>query len=597
MKLVVRVATLCAVALLALAGCAASSSSSGCSNDTDCGTGKICLNSACEVQACTGAGQCYTGQTCVDTDGDGAKECTAIDCQSDADCAAKGPHYYCKLGACLPKQDILTDVYEDVQKPDGEQPDGTTPPEDVTPGTGAICTPCEADGDCNGSVCSTLPEGDYCLPKCGSNADCPSGFMCLELTTAGYKQCVPGLYNKCADCLVNPCQTGQYCDQVSGACKAVKAQCATCIQDDECGQGSRCLKLASGEKTCVPECGAGGTCPEKSSCTTLDNQHGTEGVKACTPQGSACCFGAQCQTVDCSNEPVNKYVSPAGTCVQCLQDNHCPLDKPKCTSYACASPSCAAPTPVACPQGCCECTNNSHCTDPSKPSCDVGTGKCVETPGGPCGCVAPYPGCITVEGQVMCVECTEDSMCQQGCTCDTAQYVCVGSGGGYCSQGLTGCAGNCQSTGCVDTTGQYPNLKCDSASGCCYDGGGMCDNVTAFCVQPGQECKSIMDLFGGGMGGGLPGGLPGLPGGGAVGIGFCNCSGDMAAAIQCMMGGLGGGIPGLPGSPTDVVCCPSGLICMDPAQLLGALGGSGTPSTGSSGLCVDIQSLLGGLSP
>jgi hypothetical protein len=587
MKLAVRLAILSVVAILAAAACSGSSSSGGCSVDTDCSTGTICLNGACEVQGCTGAAQCYTGQTCVDVDGDGAKECTAIDCTTDADCAAKGANYYCKLGACLPKQDILTDVYQDIQKPDGEGPEAEVAEDTTTPTEGAVCKLCENDGDCGTSVCSTLPEGDYCLPKCTSNAECPSGFLCLELTTAGYKQCVPGLYNKCADCLVTPCGAGQYCDQVAGSCKAVKAQCAACVQDDECGQGSRCLKLASGEKTCVPECGAGDTCPEKSSCTTVDSQHGTEGVKACAPQGSACCFGAQCQTVDCSAEPVNKYVSPLGTCVQCLQDSHCPLDMPKCTNYACSSPSCAAPTPIACAQGCCECTNNSHCTDAAKPTCDVGTGTCVAGTGD-CGCVDPYPGCITVEGQVMCVECTEDSQCDSGCTCDTAQYICTSTGGGYCNQGTAGCTGNCQTTGCVDSTGQYPNLACDANSGCCYDASGGCDNTTAYCVQPNQECKSIMDVFGGGMGG-----IPGMPGGTMPGLGFCNCTGDLQAQMACLMGGLGGGL--IPVDP-NTICCPSPMVCMDAGQVLGLLGGSGGLPLDIS-LCVDPTKLMSLISP
>lgn len=591
MKLIVRLATLLSIALLGLAGCAASSAAGGCSLDTDCDAGKICLNSACKTQGCDGPGDCYQGQTCVDVDGDGAKECTANDCQTDADCAekatAQGKEMYCKLGACLVKATVEPDVVDDGAI-DKDAPDETVDvAPDTTPTEGDLCKVCTKDEDCGTSICSTLPDGEFCLPTCGSNADCPGGFLCLELTTQG-KQCVPGLYNKCADCLVTPCAAGQYCDQVMGSCKAEKAECDACIQDDECGQGSRCLKLSSGQKACVPECGAGGTCPEKSSCQTLTNQQGTEGVKACAPQGSACCFGAQCAVVDCSAEPINKYVGPLGNCVQCLQDANCPLDMPKCSNNQCSSPSCSAPTPIACAQGCCECTNNSHCTNAAKSTCDVGSGVCVEGTG-ECGCLAPYPGCITVEGQVMCVECTDNSQCQQGCTCDLAQYVCTNPSGGYCQQGLTGCTGDCQSTGCVDTTGSYPNLACDPASGCCFDEGGGCDNTTAFCVQPNQECKSVMDIFGGGMGG-----IPGMPAGTIPGLGFCNCSGDFATQMACL--GIGGGL--IPVDPS-AVCCPSPMLCLDAAKVLelitSAGGGGGGAIPLDISLCVDPIKMLSNL--
>lgn len=592
MKLAVRLFLALALALLAFAGCAASSASDGCSVDTDCAAGKICLNSACAVQGCEGPGDCYQGQTCVDVDGDGSKECTANDCQTDADCAAKaaeqGVEMYCKLGACLVKQTPQEDVVVDKDLPGETEPADAEVEDDATPTDGAICKPCADNSQCGTSICSTLPEGDYCLPTCASNDECPSGFLCLELTTQG-KQCVPGLYNKCAECLVTGCPAGQYCDQIANSCKAMKAECAACIQDDECGQGSRCLKLASGQKACVPECGANDACPEKSACQTLTNQQGTEGVKACAPQGSACCFGAACQVVDCSAEAINKYVGPLGTCVQCLQDAHCPLDMPKCNNNTCSSPSCSAPTPIACAQGasgCCECTNSSHCTDAAKPNCDVASGVCVEGTGD-CGCVDPYPGCITVEGQVMCVECTADSHCQQGCACDLAQYICVNpTGGGYCNQGLTGCTGDCQNTGCVDTTGSYPNLACDPTSGCCFDGGGGCDNTTAFCVQPNQECKSLMDVFGGGSGG-----IPGLPGGTMPGLGFCNCSGDLATQMACLMGGLGGGL--IPTDPT-AVCCPSPMVCLDAAKVLELIagGGGGGAIPLDISLCVDPMKML-----
>ena len=591
MKLFVRLSLVTLIVTMGLLACS-STTESGCSGDGECERGTVCLSGACEAVGCQGLGDCQDGQTCVDIDGDGVKECTAIECQLDADCdtlaAEAGVAMTCDLGVCVGvgsnDKDVVEEALEEVI-PEIE--------EEVVPQGDRLCQPCTDNSECGeaGNLCTPLPEGDYCTKLCGTNADCPSGFLCLEITSES-KQCVPGLYNKCADCLVTPCAEGQYCDQLNNECKAVAPTCEPCIQDDECGVGSRCFAFAPGDRRCVVGCGEGNSCPEKSECFTLNGQQGTEGAVACVPQGSSCCFGPDCSSLDCSAEDTNKYVSPDGlACVECTQDSHCPFDTPKCENFACSSPGCDGATPVQCGTECCECTNDTHCNaDPAKPSCDVQTGVCVEG-GGECACVDPYPGCITVDGQVMCVECTDDTQCQEGCACDINQYVCVNPGGGsYCNTGLTGCTGDCTNTGCNDPSGMMPNLKCDPASGCCYDGGGTCDNVSAFCIEAGSECKSILDIFGGGG----TGGLPGMPGGGSIGMGFCSCSGELEAGLACMMGGLGDiGIPGLGGD--DVVCCPDGMMCMDIMALFGALGGAGTPpSTGdANGFCVDLSSLLG----
>jgi hypothetical protein len=577
MKLFIRFSLVTVMAFAALWGCS-STADTGCSGDGDCERGTVCLSGVCEAVGCAGLGDCQEGQTCVDIDGDGVKECTAIECQSDTDCetlaAELGEAMTCDLGVCVGTggggdKEVVDDVVEEII-PEVE--------EEILPQGDKLCQPCLDNSECGdeGNLCTPLPEGDYCTKLCGTNADCPSGYLCLEITSES-KQCVPGLYNKCADCLIDGCADGEYCDQMNNECKAVVPSCDPCIQDDECGADGRCFAFAPGDRRCIPACGDDNSCPEKSECFTLNGQQGTEGAIACVPAGSSCCFGPDCSSLDCSAEEINKYVSPDGTaCVQCTQDTHCPFDMPKCDNFACTSPGWSGATPVACGTECCECTNDTHCNDATKPSCDIQTGVCVES-SGDCACVDPYPGCITVDGQVMCVECDNDSQCSEGCTCDTNQYVCVNpDGGGYCNAGVAACSGDCATTGCSDPSGLMPNLKCDIASGCCFDSGGACDNVSAFCIQEGSECKSIMDMFG--MGGA---GVPGMPTGGGMGGGMCSCTGTLEAGLACMMG-MG---------DANNVCCPDGLMCLDMMQIMGLLGGTGTPpgAAEASGFCMALS--------
>ena len=594
MKLIIRLSALATLVVMALVHCGGSEGSAGCSVDTECATGLICLEGACQAQGCAGPADCYEGQTCVDVNGDGAKECTAVECSTDADCADKGVEdgleYICTFGACLPKGDKPD---EDVTDPDA----GDTAEPEVEEDTGGpvdpadkLCQPCVGDDECGGegNMCTPLPEGDFCTTLCTTNNDCETGFLCLQITNEA-KQCVPGLYNKCADCLVNGCPLGEYCHQSEGVCKPIAGECQACVQDDECGTGARCYTFAPGVKKCVPECDDAGACPDNSTCATLNGQTGTQDVQACVPNGGACCFGDEsvCAPCDCSATPATPYCDEQGNCKACTDDSHCADPAaPICTDGVCGSGGCAAPTPIACtasPSGCCECTNATHCTDPTKPNCDAAAGVCVE--GVECTCVEPYPACIVVDGQIMCVECTVDAECDGGCLCDPNQYTCVNpNGGGYC-QGATSCSGDCMNNGCDNSAGTY-NLECDPTTGCCFDTNGGCDNVTAYCTTAGAECKSLFDILMGGGGGGMPG-IPGMEG--MPGMGFCSCTMD----LMCLAGGF---LP--PELMGESICCPDGMMCLDPMQIMDLLAGGGAPSTpstgGGNGFCVDINALLGG---
>ena len=550
------------------------------------------------TQTCTTAADCVEGQTCADTDGDGVKACVAIECEADGDCDDKaadaGVEMICDLGACVPNDDTPpdTDVVDGDTDKDGEEP----PPEDVTDDgtqppvtTGSLCQPCVGDEDCGGggAICTPLPEGDFCTSACGSNNDCPSGYLCIQITNEA-KQCVPGLYNKCPGCLINGCPPGEFCHQSEDACMAVAGECGDCVTDAECGPGGRCFKLGSGVRKCVPECGEGEACPAASSCGTMDGDNGTKDVRVCQPGGTACCFGDTCAVCDCSGEPINQYCGVNGNCVECTNSSHCTdPTHPTCEDEMCVATNCPAERPVPCsihPSGCCACTNDTHCEEPT-PYCDAGTGDCSDID---CDCVAPYPACITVDGQVMCVECANDGHCLAGCTCDLNDYTCMKPDGSLCSSGggttaeCTGCTGDAD---CAPVEGL--DLKCNVDSGCCFDINGKCDNVAAFCPA-GSACTGVMDIVGldlsalggGGMGGMIPTDMLGdMPSFCACPpeclTGECKTGQEIADALKAGLGMIGGLLDMLGLNP-------QGTYCVDPATLgdmfsgiLGGLGGGG----------------------
>jgi hypothetical protein len=152
--------------------------------------------------------------------------------------------------------------------------------------TGQTCTPegvcetgsCTSLGCVNGYVCAD--DGTACVPTnpaaCMLDGDCGfmgTGYKCVNGTcTAPDKLCTdktqcPGLANcvdgKCvASCSADAgasCATGYVCDAVLGVCTPPASGCSVTSDCD-----SATLVCVAG--ACVPECGAGGTCPTGQVC-------------------------------------------------------------------------------------------------------------------------------------------------------------------------------------------------------------------------------------------------------------------------------------------------------------------------------------------
>ena len=147
-------------------------------------------------------------------------------------------------------------------------------------------------------------------------------------------------------------------------------------------------------------------------------------------------------------------------------------------------------------------------------------------------CEPPYPGCAQIQGQWECVQCTEDSHCGEGCTCNLAIFGCAG------------CAppppDDCSSD--EECAELKPGLVCEPDGAFCRDPSGWCDDEIAFCnADAGSECVALIDFPD----------QPGLPGG-ADGLCTCDDPIDPMDLATCLMGNC----------PESEMCYP-GQVCME----------------------------------
>ncbi len=521
------------LALVALVGCGNSTAASGpsgqsCKLSSDCPNGQTCSGGFCATKTTTDT---FVGGFDVSDTGGG----------TDLDTSPGGT-------------------------------DTTTTPDDVSAGKGAACQACKVDADCGDSAyqCITLLNGTFCAKKCGSVNECPTAFKCDKADTkAANSNCLPPNYS-CDGCLVTPCDAGQSCVASTGKCAVVKQQCDTCNAQLDCADGLKCIQLGSA-KVCAPTCDNGGTCPDKSTCqkTVVGN--------VCAFQASTCCYGSSCTVADACSTCADKCFG--GACVGCLTDAQCTGGKCDANSHTCiTSGACSAPTPIKLADGSCvECTNDTHCASSTVgQTCDLASHKCAKSAGsGQCAaCVAPYPGCVQINGVWSCVECTTDADCaaKSAGTCKSGTYSCTGSTGGTGpASGTCKLDSDCQNAGTTTFT-----LACDTSTGLCYDTAGKCDGVVAFCnSKKGSSCVQASSV----------GGLPGLPGGTGAnpGEGVCSC-----AAAGSSGGGTKSALCGLDPSTAACDCSnPSDPSCT--SALFGACCSGGTGGTG--GLPFDLSCL------
>jgi hypothetical protein len=133
----------------------------------------------------------------------------------------------------------------------------------------------------------------------------------------------------------------------------------------------------------------------------------------------------------CSRCPSTMRACFENTCVECVNDGTCPMDRRRCDTEArvcreCLSPSdCSSPTPGCSREGVCvTCSLNTHCTSATGSRCDTTTNDCepcVEN--GDCDHILGGPYCLTG----VCVPCTpanEAMVCGDN-ACNPATGLCT----------------------------------------------------------------------------------------------------------------------------------------------------------------------------
>jgi hypothetical protein len=558
-----------------------------CETQSDCGQGQSCVNKVCVADGIKG-GDVTSGDAASD-----AKGATPTDAGS-ADGAGSDND-----------ANSLTDG-DPIQ-------DTVTPPADTTtgPGIGKACAVCKNDGECgDGFGCITLlnPGTDkFCAKKCDGAADCPAGFFCENTSTdkaVTQKYCVLQTFT-CDGCAKTACSADEQCNYKVSPPKCAKLgkQCGECKLDTECGAGFRCVKVGNAAKACVPECSDSKPCPQGSTCAQF------AGVvsKVCAFSDSKCCYGASCKNA-CSTCAADKCFG--GECAECVKDADCKGGKCNPQYHTCITDSCAADKPIKLATGACvECANDSHCAgNKAGPKCNLADNKCEpKTATNECSaCKDKYPACVEINGTWSCVECKTDDDCKakSAGTCNGSTFSCsgtIGPGTGP-EKGTCKADSDCQNAGTTSF-----DLKCDVGTGLCYDKGGGCDNVVAFCnAKAGSNCVAG---GGGGLpglpGGGLPGGAGGgskcscpdpgsAPGGGATwkkecdlfkllspSLAKCDCSKDPASPdckvtqplpYDCCTGGGGGGGAGGGADPLSCVLKAQGGGAASPACFGGKCG-------------------------
>jgi hypothetical protein len=454
----------------------------GCNVSNDCGTNYVCgFNNACQLTCaidggtdCTQSSQfcdldsglCGPCETDSQCDGyDAGPRCLTsgqCGCGANSDC---GTGYVCDSSACRASCAV-----------DGGTDCTTLPGRHFCDlGTG-LCNPCSSDTQCVGEDagphclssgdcgCQTSSDcglsgacdfsSDACVlsctvdggPDCASLAEVcdPDNRVCVQCLSdtdcsSSTPACTADIHqgNSCVECVL-PSQ----CPDSNPGCNASYEHCGYCYTDVDCPSH---FPLCSLSNTCVTSCvlSDGGTSCSTGGCDT------NSGLCVQCVQDSNCLQAAQPY---CATD-----VDGGEYCVECTQPSQCPGTAPGCNSYYHNCGWCFSDSD--CPTTAPFCNGNESCVLP----CDGG-GQC------------PTGACNTDAG--FCVECVQDSDCQQAgfpyCAAD------VGAGN-FCGQCVAssdcGDAGPCngyslQCGTCASNTDCPAEVPiCLYFNGYCTDGG------------------------------------------------------------------------------------------------------------------------------
>lgn len=194
--------------------------------------------------------------------------------------------------------------------------------------TGCFLVPgaeCTRSTDCTTQICGVTQDADNicCAEACGDDqvcsddgTSCETAVACeedLERCSAqgDHQRCADGQWNTVAACEGRGCSL-----ELTGGC--LSALGATCVDDEECGQGT-CQETPGGERVCCDaSCGSCQVCnQEGTGCTEPASVKAgcdcTEADSSNCDDGRPCTIDA-CQEGVCSNEVESGYCLIDGQC-------------------------------------------------------------------------------------------------------------------------------------------------------------------------------------------------------------------------------------------------------------------------------------------
>ena len=276
------------------------------------------------------------------------------------------------------------------------------------------CIPTGNQCDVEGSRClEFVSGGSFCGQACLSDAGCPGGYTCQDLTEFGIevKQCIP----------------------MNGNCGLV----GECQEDSDCEFSYVC----NPDKMCAPGCQQDTECPNGMVCSGFRCQAGCDPVNSPCPEGQECDGEGHCKIpggcIDYKDCP-----EPATWCKQdshkcepgCQMDIDCKQSAKICEAGECVAKGCDATFWCSFGEKCN--LETAECIIPPEPFCEPGCQEDAECGPEPSKCLNLQDEDGNDKGPFCFPKCYDDpeNLCPQGYQCIELQDQDGASMGKVCAR-------------------------------------------------------------------------------------------------------------------------------------------------------------------
>jgi hypothetical protein len=474
-----------------------------CTRDQECASDELCCEQECrKTSVASACSACNMGCSSVAASACSNRTCV---CGAGAACAASTPY-------CLPTGSGNTSACaecHDSQDCQG-RPDGKS---QCVGGSCALCNPTDNAG-CGGNTPICNPSSRAC-ERCTANPDnCPGNLACVSSGACG------GCASAATDC-TSP--TTPICDSATTQCRACAqgapgdTECTSQLQKPYCEAG-RCGSCRPGTDTGCDQASTKPDCRTNSAgqyecqrCgSNADCEHAPRSL--CNTETGAC---AQCVSdVDCS-DPTKPFCDVDGTCkgcsavggnalanIWCLASTLasrpvCDRNGGRCVRCTAAAGGCGdneqCRVDGAASQNnrCVDCIDNSGCSG-NNDRCNTATNSCIDCDANG-GCSGTNNQCLIGNAPAMnaCVDCVDNS----GCTgqaprtrCNTATRVCVEcTQQSHCDDGDACTTDACMSNVCS----HMPAMSTEDGFSCTD---GTCNNGVITQVPVHSRCEQDSNL-------------------------------------------------------------------------------------------------------